>query len=210
MRRIMLTFVFTLTLGASVDAQMPINAAGVAERIQPVLRQFAVETGAEVRLPDGGNAVVAPQPQPATATAPKREDILFVMREMEFAVEGRAPGADLILKAGQRYKLSFENHGQVRHEVLFGRGVTQGEDGLDYQEHLFRNVEVDVWGRTQIGGEKRIYGIKTFGLGELELDPGTRLSIFVTIPESARGSWEFGCFAPGHHESGMHVPVVIQ
>lgn len=148
---------------------------------------------------------------PAAAATVETSELLLVMREMEFAIEGLAPEAPLVLKAGKRYKLAFENHGAARHEVLFGRGLTRDAEGeLDYETHLFRDVELAVWGRSMVGGEKRIYGMKAFGLSELELDPGTRLSIYVTIPESARGTWEIGCFSPGHHEHGMKRVLLIE
>lgn len=208
MRTMMAVLALALAAGAA-GARPQSGAAGAAEAIRPLVERFAAENGAVIELPEpvkSPNAVAARGP---AARAPKAENILFVMREMEFAVEGLAPGAPLVLSAGRRYKLSFENHGRVRHEVLFGRAVTHGEDGLDYREHLFKDVDVDVWGRTMIDGEKRVYGIKTFGLSELELDPGTRLSVFVTVPVAARGDWEIGCVAPGHHQAGMCLPVRI-
>lgn len=223
MRTIAWTAALTLAALSHAHADS-IRAAAAAERIQPALHHIASEIGGEATLPQdpvaapGGQAVHAPS-QPAS----KYIDRLFFLREMEFVVEGQPAGVPLVLEAGKSYKLSFENHGQVLHEVLFGRGLVHEDDGLGYGEHLFRDVSLNVWGRVcatkerqepwrcgSKGDAKLIYGVKTFGLRELELDPGMRLSIYVEIPASKRGTWEIGCFAPGHHQAGMRIPIVIQ
>ena len=134
------------------------------------------------------------------------DEIKIGLNEMSFEIEGAKKGAPLVLRAGREYEITFENVGQVLHEVLIGRGHT-GEGGeMNYAEHLLEAVEVDVFGDSSKG----FFEIEANGIKEIELDPGMKLTIEVTIPESARGTWELGCFAPGHHQSGMHLPIIIE
>lgn len=149
---------------------------------------------------------------PAPAPAPAIEKIQFQLSEMKFSVVGAEQGAPIVLKAGQQYKLVFENIGQAMHEVLLGRGVITNDDDIEdgYSEELLGNQEVIVTGSSMINNEKRIFEVVTSGLHEIELDPGLRLSILFTLPESARGVWEIGCFAPGHHRMGMKLPVIVK
>jgi uncharacterized cupredoxin-like copper-binding protein len=149
-------------------------------------------------------AMAADQPKPALTK------IKVNLSEMKMQVEGVDEGAPLVLKAGQRYKLTFENLGTIMHEVLLGRGLIHNEEENDYAEHLLSGEEVTTTGAVTIEGKKQIWAVNTQGIKEIELDPGTRLSILFTVPESSRGTWELGCFAEGHHESGMHLPLRIE
>lgn len=151
-------------------------------------------------------ATAAEQPKPALTK------IKVNLSEMKMQVEGAEEGAPLVLKAGQRYKLTFENIGAVMHEVLLGKGLIRNpeENENDYVEHLLSDEEVTTTGAVMIGGQKRIWVVNTQGIKEIELDAGARLSILFTVPESSRGTWELGCFAEGHHESGMFLPLRIE
>jgi uncharacterized cupredoxin-like copper-binding protein len=31
-----------------------------------------------------------------------------------------------------------------------------------------------------------------------------------TLPDEAIGTWEIGCFIPGHYQAGMLAPVVVE
>lgn len=149
----------------------------------------------------------------AKAEAPSSENLVkikVILNEFNFLIEGIPLKSPLILKAGQRYKLSFENHGGVMHEVLVGRGIEKVDGENEYKENLLENLPVIVTGASVIDGTKRVFEVVTHGFEEFELDPGLRLSLLFTVPESAKGRWELGCFAPGHHEGGMFLPVIIE
>lgn len=136
--------------------------------------------------------------------------VKVLLSEMSFQVEGMPEGAPLVLKAGERYKLIFENVGVVMHEVLLGRGLISNHGDHNYKEHMLAETPMILTGSSIIDGKKRIFAVDVNGFEEFELDPGLRLSLLVTIPESARGVWELGCFAAGHHEAGMFLPVLVQ
>lgn len=136
--------------------------------------------------------------------------IKVLLTEMSFQVEGLPEGAPLVLKAGERYKLIFENVGVVMHEVLLGRGLISNHGDHNYQEHMLADTPLILTGSSVLEGKKRIFAVDVNGFEEFELDPGLRLSLLVTIPETARGEWELGCFAAGHHEAGMFLPVLVQ
>jgi uncharacterized cupredoxin-like copper-binding protein len=146
------------------------------------------------------------------ADAPTTEliKIKVVMSEFLFQVEGAPAGSAIVLKAGQRYKMIFENHGQILHEVLLGRGLVSNHGEHEYQENMLANQQVVVTGSSVINETKRVYTVVTNGFEEFEVDPDLRLSLLFTVPESAKGTWEMGCFAEGHHESGMFLPVVVE
>ena len=43
-----------------------------------------------------------------------------------------------------------------------------------------------------------------------ELQPAGSTVLRFTMPARARGTWQFGCFAAGHYESGMKGTLVIE
>ena len=44
----------------------------------------------------------------------------------------------------------------------------------------------------------------------VEIQPGGEVMLRFTVPPSAKGEWEMGCFYPGHFETGMKGTVVIE
>ena len=90
-------------------------------------------------------------------------------------------------RAGVPYRLTVDNRGQVNHEFLIVRPL--GDDAS--REAVAEATIVQI--------------------GELELQPGAQRSITVTFPEAApRGSLEFACQLPRHHEFGMHLAITVQ
>jgi uncharacterized cupredoxin-like copper-binding protein len=73
-------------------------------------------------------------------------------------------------------------------QVAEGRyEVTFRNDGAVYHELAFTDPDGQVVARMSIpGGEEVVM--------EVDLEPGT---------------WELGCFEPGHYEAGMHQPLVV-
>jgi len=133
----------------------------------------------------------------------ERLQVRIEMGEFYFQVEGHERNAPIVLKAGQRYELVFVNVGMMEHEVLIGRDVIV-ENGIPdgYEVNLLDALEVDVVGE---GWE-----VGTSGFVEVELQPGTSVVLHVTLPDDAIGTWEIGCFIPGHYQAGMLAPVVVE
>jgi uncharacterized cupredoxin-like copper-binding protein len=133
----------------------------------------------------------------------ERVQVRIEMGEFYFQVEGQERDAPIVLKAGQRYELLFVNVGMMEHEVLIGRDVVV-EDGIPdgYEVNLLDALRVDVVGD---GWE-----VVTTGFVEVELQPGTSVALHVTLSDDAIGTWEIGCFVPGHYQAGMHAPVIVE
>lgn len=147
------------------------------------------------------------------AAAKARQTINVILDEMSLHVEGQDKKSPLVLKAGQPYKIVFENRGLVTHEVLMGRGVqeVEGEPGeFEYAEGLLSNIKVMVTAAWKTENDKKIFYAVTNGIEEIELDSSVRMAILFTLPDEARGVWELGCFKPGHYQMGMKLPLIVE
>lgn len=140
----------------------------------------------------------------------------IVMDEFSFYVlnepKSQEQGSRLVLDSGKEYELTFINLGKIEHEFLFGRDLYRRADGrLKYREHFLSSTEVEITGEFLIDGSLREFEVESFGLKELELDPGLKFTVKFTVPKTAQGQeWEFGCLAIGHHEAGMFLPIHIK
>ena len=82
-------------------------------------------------------------------------------------------------------EMAFEAPSHVtpgRYDVLFRNA------GATYHELAFTNPDGEVVARRSIAGGQ-----------EIELP--VKLSA---------GTWELGCYEPGHYEAGMHQPLVVE
>ncbi|RMG89561.1 MAG: hypothetical protein D6712_01450 [Chloroflexi bacterium] len=135
------------------------------------------------------------------------EEIEIILTEYAFTVEGGEENAPIVLHAGDTYKLEFVNEGEMMHEVLFGAGVIIEDDfAVGYEENIFEDVEAVIEGEMN-GAE---FEVEVSGIEEIELNPGQKLEIMLTIPEELIGEWEIGCFVKGHYELGMVAPLIIE
>lgn len=147
-------------------------------------------------------AVAAPA---APEAAPER--IRFMLREMRISARGVQAGKPLVLKAGRRYALTFENAGQLQHDVALGRGRKQTPEGPRFAENLLAGVEAVLVFRDSQGREAAVEGA---GFAELELAPGAALTLLLTLPDSAAGDWQAACFMAGHESAGMRLPLRVE
>jgi uncharacterized cupredoxin-like copper-binding protein len=151
------------------------------------------------------------QPEPAAASGhtpdPAARRIIIDVGEYFFRVRGQPPGAPLVLTAGERTEIVFWNEGRMLHEVYFGRDVVMEAGRPDgYAIQLFDGVEVEVLGR--MAG--RYFKIEAGSLLEIYLHPRQRLRVFFTMPAEKRGTWEMGCFLPGHYEAGQRHWITVR
>lgn len=104
----------------------------------------------------------------------------------------------IVLKAGERVTLKLVNKSTVEHEFMAGQAPST--DGKGYAEDLFKDVETEVVGakveREHAGFEVVVAAGKT---GQLRF----------TVP-AAKGTYEVGCFLPGHYQAGMKGELVIE
>lgn len=104
------------------------------------------------------------------------------------------------LKAGQRVTLRFVNRSPLEHEFMAGR-MPDAMGG--YAEDFFKGVDVDTRSgtaeRSGMGGAFELKVAPHMGTGEISfVVPGTK------------GSYEIGCFVPGHYEAGMKGTLVVE
>lgn len=105
----------------------------------------------------------------------------------------------ITLKAGQSVTLKLVNTDVVEHEFMAGRQANATEGG--FAEDLFKDVQLDIK-----GGKASAHGHS--GSGVL-VDVGKTAEISFTVP-SKKGTYEIGCFVPGHYVAGMKGTLVVQ
>lgn len=104
----------------------------------------------------------------------------------------------VVLRPGEKVTLSLKNIGVVEHEFMAGR---TGVPGKGYSEDLLAGIKYDV----APGGAA--HGSGHGGSGVLV---GAKRSATLTFVVPDRpGTFEFGCFLPGHYESGMKGVLTI-
>ncbi len=137
------------------------------------------------------------------AHGPKKVDVKLrlLSGEFFFMVDGGQENAPIILKAGERVQIYFENIGFENHMIHFGRGLVYELDQPDaYEEDFLMDVGVQVKG----GDVGMGFDIDVVGLTHLALRPEARIVLEFTVPKGKAGEWELGCFVPKHYEAGMH------
>lgn len=109
--------------------------------------------------------------------------------------------------AGVPVEITLRNDGSVEHEWMVGRDP---RDGGGYEADLLAMAQIEV-----VEGEDYVFGemgetdhTGTTGAEEhhgteVEVEPGGHVTLRVTFPADAVGTWEMGCFVPGHYEAGM-------
>lgn len=139
----------------------------------------------------------------ALAQSSERIEVVIELHEFNFTVAGGEANAPIVLKAGQPYSVVFVNAGMMEHEVLIGRTVVV-ENGVPdgYETNLLDAIPVKVAGDD--------WEVGTSGFVEVELEPGQSVEIHFTLPVELIGTWEIGCFVPGHYQAGMLAPFIVE
>lgn len=132
----------------------------------------------------------------------------------------------IVLTAGQRVRMVIENKGQKNHEFMIGRTVTFNEAGEPdgFEEDFFSPIadQVDVqlgMGAMVVMNGQVMQGMDMGGMGEVHAQGWMVMNnvgsgqtvIEFTVPESAVGEWEMGCFQDkgAHYDDGMRGKVVV-
>ncbi len=143
--------------------------------------------------------------------AGKVQPVTLVMKEFKFEP------ATIHLKAGEEVVLTIKNEGTVEHEWSAGKNVVLTQAQTGYRTDLWSLLRPTIAG-TQYNLEKAsTTPAKDLAEGEtakmlsteLDVQPGGSVTLRFTVPASAKGTWGFGCFVPGHYEAGMHGTLVI-
>ncbi len=138
--------------------------------------------------------------------------VTVVMKEFKFEP------ATIHLKAGEAVALTIKNEGTVEHEWSAGKNVVDNTQEKGYRTDLWSLLKPRVTGK-KFDVEKvsatpsksdEAEGETTKMLSnEVDVQPGGAVTLRFTVPANAKGTWQFGCFAPGHYESGMKGTLVI-
>jgi uncharacterized cupredoxin-like copper-binding protein len=121
----------------------------------------------------------------------------------------------LRLHVGDALTLTLRNEGRAAHEWLIGRGMVRTADEKGFQQDLFAVLNPKVEGR-QYSLEQA--GRRPPGRNDpatrssmgVQIQPGGEVTLRFTVPASAKGEWEMGCFFSGHFETGMKGTLVIE
>lgn len=140
--------------------------------------------------------------------------VTMVMKEFRFEPKV------LHLKVGEQVIPTIKNEGQVEHEWLAGRGLANAPAERGYHTDLFAILKPRVTGRdyelekVSMGGARRNEAAEGESAKlldtEVDVEAGGVATLRFTVPASAKGQWEMGCFLPGHYESGMKGTIVIE
>ncbi len=120
--------------------------------------------------------------------------VVVNMDDFHFTVVGQDSTAPIELKAGQLYDMTIKNTGKYDHEIWWGKDAQMGDEGrLDgYAINLLEAVPVVITEAVGNDGAE----INVPGLIEIKEAPGQEFTIEFTLPNSAAGKWEIGCFQP--------------
>jgi len=134
--------------------------------------------------------------------------------------EFRYEPAILHLRVGEQVVLTIKNEGQVEHEWVAGRGLANGPAERGYHTDLFAILKPKVTGRdyelekVSTSGARRNEAAEGEAAKvldtEVDVEAGGVATLRFTVPATAKGQWEMGCFLPGHYESGMKGTIVIE
>lgn len=151
--------------------------------------------------PDAADSALTPQPS-------RVEQTVFITMGDDFLADASGVhGGAFHINAGQTIGIHVQNDGTVLHEIMFGRTVAY-EDTMahGFEELLFEDVAADVFvyqpAKTEVATER--------GLAEIEVGPGGQVWIRATFPDELKGTWDIGCFVPGHFEEGMKATLIIE
>lgn len=103
----------------------------------------------------------------------------------------------IVVTAGETVTFRIVNKDTVMHELAAGRQA-QAEGG--FSDDFFKSVALRVSGGSMMEGH----------VGKsIMVDPGESAEITFTVPDT-RGSFEIGCFVPGHYASGMKGTLIVR
>ena len=147
-------------------------------------RRDLLKTAGAAAIAGAAGSLFTPQRSFAHSADLIDQELDIIMGDIFFQPVGGEKGEAIRVKAGTTVRFTFRNDGAVVHDAHFG-------------------LEPDL--------EKRLYAKTPFqGFDMLELDPGSVAKLTLSVPADAAGTWEIGCFQPGHYEGGMLAPFIIE
>lgn len=138
-------------------------------------------------------AACAPAAAPRAASQPGQPRVVQIELQ-NFAFKP----SRVAFKAGEVVTLKLLNPTTVEHDFAAGRQAQVNENG--YREDFFKDVKLEV-ADGKILTDRASTGVR--------VEPGKTATVRFTVPER-KGTYEIGCFVPGHYVSGMKGTLVIE
>lgn len=129
----------------------------------------------------------------APSTAPNGARIVEItMKDLSFTP------TTITLRQGEKVTLRFRNVGALEHEFMAG---LQPMSGMGFMQDWIATAAANVPPHTHAGEQH-------LGLG-VRVAPDWYGSLDLVVPNTP-GEFEFGCFVPGHFESGMRGKIIVK
>jgi uncharacterized cupredoxin-like copper-binding protein len=153
---------------------------------------------------------VTPEPSASSTEkvgSPAAQPLVIVMSEFSFTVEGPPPPPGYprptaTLQSGSSVLVTLRNVGRIAHHWSVGRTLLPGGG---YEHDLLAKMKPEVLSGT---GYRLV---KTGPAGVIiEVDSGGAVTVRLTVPADATGTWDMACFVPGHYAAGMHAPLIVK
>jgi uncharacterized cupredoxin-like copper-binding protein len=179
-----------------------------------------VVLGASCGRPAGPEATASPTEEAEQVGSPAAQPLVLLMNEFSFAVKasppppgyplppGGNPLPSAALPAGSSVLVTLQNSGRIVHEWRVGRTLLPGGG---YEDDLLAMMEPEVLSGTGyrlVEPEEGAAG----GPGgvSIEVAPGAAVTLRLAVPADATGTWEMGCFVPGHYQAGMKAALRVE
>ncbi len=160
-------------------------------------------------------------PEPAASRAEETEQVespaaepqIVLMNEFSFAPEAPPPPPGYPaptfepLPAGSPVLVTLRNDGHIVHEWRVGRTL---HPGGGYEDDLLAMMEPEVMSGTGYRVLEPEEGAGEPGGVSIEVAPGAAVTLRLTVPANAIGTWEMGCFITGHYQAGMKEGLLVE
>ena len=145
--------------------------------------------------------------------SPATQPLVIAMDEFSFTVAGPPPPPGYppptaALPAGRSVLVTLRNVGHIAHHWSVGRTLLVGGG---YEHDLLAMMEPEV----RSGTGYRLVETEEGAAGGrggviIEVSPGAAVTVRLAVPANATGTWEMGCFIPGHYHAGMKAPLRVE
>jgi len=196
--------------GRGVDGAMPAWGWG---RLLIGVAALSAVLGASCGRPAGPQPTASPTEEAEQVGSPAAQPLVLLMNEFSFAVQASPPPPGYprlaaALPAGSSVLVTLRNIGRIVHEWRVGRTLLPGGG---YEDDLLAMMEPEVLSGTGY----RLVELEEGAAGgpggvSIEVAPGAAVTFRLAVPADATGTWEMGCFVPGHYQAGMKEALRVE
>jgi uncharacterized cupredoxin-like copper-binding protein len=162
----------------------------------------------------GRSAAPEPTASPTEEVgSPAAQPLVLLMKEFSFTVAGSPPppgypSETAVLPAGNSVLVTLRNAGRITHHWSVGRTLLPGGG---YDHDLLAMMKPDVLSGTGYRLVETEEGAAGGPGGVIiEVSPGAAVTVRLTVPANATGTWEMACFIPGHYNAGMKAALIVK